>query len=264
MKTTLYGIDGKEKGNIELPPVFSSKIREDIVFKVLEAKKHKQPYGPDLLAGMKQSAKGKMRHRRHVWQTHYGKGMSRIPRKVMSRRGTQFNWEGAEVPFARGGKRAHPPKPISMINTLKINKKELKIALASAISATANPKFVTKRYATLKDEKGVKAPVVIESNLSKLKLKELTKAIKEIIGENMFSLAIKKRTQRAGKGKSRGRRYKHNAGMVLVIGDKENFKSSTFDVVKADKLGVNDLAKGGLGRIAIYTQNAVKYLENKK
>ena len=114
MKSVLLDINGKEKGKIDLPKVFSAIIREDIVSNFLEIKKHKQPYGPNLLAGMKQSAKGKMRHRRHVWQTHYGRGISRIPRKIMSRRGSQFNWVGATVPQAVGGRKAHPPKILSM------------------------------------------------------------------------------------------------------------------------------------------------------
>ncbi len=263
MKTKLYDVNGKEKGSIELPKSFSSKIREDIVTKVIEVKKQMQPYGPNLLAGMKQSAKGKIRHRRHVWQTHYGRGLSRIPRKVMSRRGTQFNWEGAEVPFARGGKRAHPPKPIAKINTLKINKKEMQIAFNSALSATANPKYIVKRYKTINDEKDVNVPIVIEGKISELKSKDLIKAVKEILGKKLFSLAIKKRTQRAGKGKLRGRKYKSNAGLILVIGEKEKLKSNSFEVVNVNKLSVTDLAIGGLGRIAIYTENAIKYLEKK-
>ena len=38
MKAKLYDIKGKEKGTIELPKVFESEIRRDIVEKVLEAK----------------------------------------------------------------------------------------------------------------------------------------------------------------------------------------------------------------------------------
>ena len=98
---------------------------------------------------MQQSDRGKIRHRRHVWQTHYGRGMSRIPRKVMSRRGTQFNWEGSGVPFSKGGPRAHPPKILAHKNTKKINKKELVVAMNSAISATANKKLIAKRYSTI-------------------------------------------------------------------------------------------------------------------
>src|SRR3989344_6819233 len=97
MKSSIFNVNGVEKNKIELPSIFSQQIREDIVAKVIEARKIKQPYSPSPVGGKQHSASGKMRHRRHVWQTHYGRGMSRIPRKVMSRSGTQFRWEGAEI-----------------------------------------------------------------------------------------------------------------------------------------------------------------------
>ena len=142
MKTKILDINGKEKGTIEMPKCFSQEIRRDIISKVLETKKNKQPYGPSPVAGKQHSASGKIVHRRHVWKSGYGRGRSRVPRKVMSRRGSQFNWVGAEVSAMRGGRRAHPPKVLSMFNIKKINKKELKIAFISSISATANEKEV--------------------------------------------------------------------------------------------------------------------------
>ena len=115
-KANILNIDGKKVKEIELPKCFSQPIREDIVAKVVEIKKQKQPYGPSPVGGKQSSASGKIVHRRHVWKSGYGRGQSRIPRKTMSRRGTQFNWVGAEVPNTRGGRRAHPPKAASMIN----------------------------------------------------------------------------------------------------------------------------------------------------
>jgi len=262
MKTNLLSINGKKLKQIDLPKCFSAKIREDVVAKVLETKKSKQPYGPNSLAG-NCSASGNLVHRRHVWKSQYGRGMSRIPRKAMSRRGTQFNWVGAVSPNTRGGRRAHPPKPTSMINTLKINKKEIQIALYSALSATTNSKLITKRYATLdKMEKNV--PFVVEGKLTSLKIKELMKSLQNILGKDLFKLAIKKKTQRAGKGKLRGRKYKSNAGLLLVQGEKEKLKSGQIEVIKVNELGVTDLARGGLGRLTIYTENAIKYFGKKE
>jgi len=51
--------------------------------------------------------------------------------------------------------------------------------------------------------------------------------------------------------------------MILIIGKNENVKTGLFDVRKANELSVSDLAKGGLGRVAVYTEEAVKELENK-
>ncbi len=264
MKATLLDINGKEKSKIDLPKSFSTKIREDIVFKVLEAKKTNQPYGPSPVAGKQHSASGTIVHRRHVWKSGYGRGMSRIPRMSTSRRGTQFNWVGAEVASTRGGRRAHPPKVISMKNTLMINKKEMKIAFESAISATANEKTILSKYASLKNKKISNLPLIVEGKISSLKTKKLLESIKKILGKELFSVALKKKEVRSGKGKLRGRKYKSNAGLLFVVGKNEKIKTKAFDVKKAGNVSVSDLAKGGLGRLTIYTENAVKELNSLK
>ena len=83
MKAKLLDTSGKEKASIDLPKCFSRKIREDVVAKVLEAKKSEQPFSPSPVAGKQHSASGIIIHRRHVWKSGYGRGMSRIPRKIM-------------------------------------------------------------------------------------------------------------------------------------------------------------------------------------
>ena len=263
MKAKLLDIHGKEKGTINLPKVFDRKIREDIVAKVLEAKKRKQPYSPSPVAGKQHSAKGKLVHRRHVWRSGYGRGSSRVPRKIFSQKGSQFNWEAAEVPFARGGMRAHPPKILHFLKIKKINKKELRIAFESVLSSTINNKEIMKRYSSLKDKKIEKAPFIVESGLTKLKSKELIKSIKDILGNDLFGLAIQKKNIRSGKGKLRGRKYKSNAGLLMVIGKDEKLKSTAFDIVPVNELKITDVARGGLGRLTIYTEEAIKYIEEK-
>jgi ribosomal protein L4 len=66
IKAKLFDINGKEKGTVELPRCFSAKDREDLVAKVLDAKKRKQPYAPSPIAGNQASASGVINHRRHV------------------------------------------------------------------------------------------------------------------------------------------------------------------------------------------------------
>ena len=264
MKTRLLDINGKEKGSIDLPKSFSKKIREDIVAKVLESKKTGQPYAPSPVAGKQHSASGILVHRRHVWKSQYGRGMSRIPRKVMSRRGSQFNWMGAEITSAVGGKRAHPPKVISKINTRKINKKELRIAFESALSASADEKKISKRYKRLESKKIEKVPFVVESKISSLKTKNLISSIKKILGKDLFEIAIPKKSVRKGRGKLRGRKYKSGAGLLIVIGDKEKVQTKAFDVVSVKNLSVDDLSRGGLGRLTLYTEQAIKDLGEKK
>lgn len=262
MKANILNIEGKKLKEINLPKCFSADIREDIVAKVLEVKKRQQPYAPSLVAGKQHSASGIIKHRRHVWKTHYGQGISRIPRKIISRRGNRFNWIGAEISSAVGGRRAHPPKVLSMINMRRINKKEMKIALYSALSATANKKFIVKKYSTL--EKIDRDVPLIVSSIDKIKVKELLTKIKTLLGNELYNLSIKKKSVRAGKGTRRGRKYKSNAGLLIVLGKDEKLKTNAFEVVNVKTLGVTDLAKGGLGRLTLYTEQAIKYLGEMK
>ncbi|MBU2616524.1 MAG: 50S ribosomal protein L4 [Nanoarchaeota archaeon] len=260
MKAKIFNIDGKAEREIEMPKAFSSRIREDIVLKVLEAKKSQQPYSPSLTAGKQHSASGRIIHQRKVWKSGYGRGMSRVPRKAHSRKGSQFNWVGAEVASTRGGRRAHPPKVIAMINTLKINKKELEQALISALSATASKKEISNRYEKISEKDISAVPFVVEAKLTALKTKDIISSLKKILGEELFSKVEKKRAIRSGKGKVRGRKYKVNAGLLLVTGDKEKVKSNIVEIQTVSKLGVSDLARGGLGRVTVYTEEAVKEL----
>lgn len=263
MKTKTYDVKGTEKGSIDLPKEFSSKIREDIVAKVLEAKKKQQPYSPSPVAGKQHSAKGKFVHRRHVWRSGYGRGQSRVPRMITSQKGSRIQSEAAEVPFARGGMRAHPPKIEHFLKELKINKKELKVAFMSALSATASEKYVTEKYASI-EKLNKKVPFILTlGNSEKLKIKELLSGLKNMLGEELYNIAIKKKSVRAGKGKMRGRKYKSNAGMLLVVGNDEKVKTGLFDIINVGDLSVIDLAKGGLGRLTVYTEKAVKDLEDK-
>lgn len=263
MKIEVLNIEGKKLKEIETPTFFLYPVRTDVISKVLEAKKTKQPYSPSPVAGMQYAASGKIVHRRHVWRSGYGRGISRIPRKIISRRGSQFNWIGAEISSTRGGRRAHPPKIASMINKLKINKKEEKIALLSALSATASKRELMLRYKKVDAKDTINLPVIVESKITSLNTKDIIKSTEKILGEKMFRIFMKKREIRSGKGKRRGRRYKSNAGILFVIGNDEKMKSNLFSLRKISNLGITDLANGGPGRMVIYTENAIKDLGEK-
>ncbi len=263
MKAKILDINGKEKATIELPKFFSEKIREDLILKAVEIKKSQQPFSPSPVSGKQHSASGILKHHRKVWKSQYGRKMSRVPRKIFSVKGSQFNWEGAEVSNTRGGRTAHPPKITSRINTGKLNKKELKKATTSALSATAEGKWVAKKYSNLKDKKITALPLIVESKLVSQKAKALRASIKSILGEDLFGVAEKKRSIRHGVGKMRGRKYKSNAGLLVVIGDKEKLRTNIFEIQKASNVGVLELAQGGPGRLTLYTEAAIKELASK-
>ena len=262
MKADILSLEGKKIKSIDLPSQFSEEYRSDLINRaVLAIFSHKrQSYGAFERAGKQQSAK--LSRRRHNYKTAYGIGISRVPRKVMSRRGTRFNWVGAEVSGTVGGRRAHPPQVDGMLARNKINKKEMKIALISSLSASANEKEVQRKYETLRDKKIKNLPIIVDGKITSLKTKELIQSLRKILNE-MFEVALQKRSVRSGKGKMRGRKYKKTAGLLIVTGEKENMKVSGVDVKKSNNLGVIDLASGGPGRIVVYTEQAVKDLEER-
>lgn len=260
MKAQLLSIEGKKQKEINLPKVFSSKIREDIVKKVFETERTQHPYGPNFMAGKKHSASGTISHKRHDWKGHYGSGRSRIPRKTMWRRGTQFFWIGAEISSTRGGRRAHPPKPEAFMKFKKINKKEYDLALKSVIAATTNEENVRNRYARLKDNKIENLPIIVESKITELKTKELIKTIDAILGK-LAIVSKKQKSIRAGRGKLRNRKYKSTAGALLITGNEEKIKPKILDSLKVNELTISDLYP--LGRLVIYTDKAIKDLGEK-
>jgi len=73
----------------------------------------------------------------------------------------------------------------------------------------------------------------------------------------------RKKRVRSGKGKLRGRKYKRNAGLLLVISKKEEFKTGLFEVKRTNSLNVTDLAKGGLGRLIVFSEEAIKELKER-
>lgn len=255
MKATIYNIKGEKKTEIELPKVFSANIREDIVTKYANASRYWHPHTLNPRAGRKASASGTVSHRRHEWKGHYGKGISRVPRKTMWRRGVQFSWVGAEVSGTRKGRRVHGP---TIKKELKINKKEKLIALNSAIAATANESYIAKRYSSV-EKPQIKFPIIIELE-NNVKVKNLINSLKNIFGD-LFYLVLKHKQVRAGKGKSRGRKYKSNAGLLIITGKDEKIKLSGIDVRKVNELSILDLYP--LGRLVVYTENALKELEAK-
>jgi large subunit ribosomal protein L4e len=239
---------------IELPSVFNSTIRQDIVEKVYNAMFKKQRYTVYPLAG-KQSSTGKQSHTRRKFKTLYGKGISRVPRKALWRRGDQFYWVGTFIPGTVKGRQAHPPKIER--RERHINKKEKILAIKSCIAATASKDILKKNYSRLNN---LEMPIIIKSQILEKKPKEFLKEFQDKIN----LVPIKK--VRAGKGKTRGRKYKNTRKVLLILADKEKTKVENINikVLKISQLNVKDLSLNGKpGKLAIYTEQAIKELENK-
>jgi len=254
MKAKLFDKNGKVKGDVNLPKCFSSRIRADILLKVFEAQKGSfaQVYGAKEGAGAQYSASGISKKKRHDWKGTYGKGISRVPRKIMSRSGASFNWIGATVASTRGGRRPHAP--MSEKNLFKkINKKELLIALRSTLVGTFDAKSLEKKFGRKMEVGGV-----FDSGILEVKTGDFVKAMKEVFGDS-YSSVLKTKSIRAGIGKMRGRKYKSNAGLLFVVGNEEKMKRKGIEIVHVKDLAVKDLAPNGVaGRLVCYSEKAVE------
>lgn len=141
----------------------------------------------------------------------------------------------------------------------KINRKEKRIAFLGALALAASAEEIKKKYRTLKNrELKIKLPVIIEGKILELKIKEFFSTLKNILQE-LQDVAIQKKTIRAGRGKSRGRKYKKSAGLLFVVGKDEEKKIKGVEIKKANQISVSDLASNG-ARLTVFTEDAVKEL----
>jgi len=265
MELKIISTENKEIGKKKLPTQFKEVIRTDLIKRAVLAlqSKKRQAYGTDPEAGMKASAD--LSRRRRKYRGSYGLGISRVPRKILSRRGTRLNWVGAVAPGTVGGRKAHPPKA-EKIWELKINKKEKRKAIRSALAATLDKKIVTERGHNVP----ANYPVILESKIESIaKTKELKKIFEALDLSAELGRTSSKQV-RAGKGKMRGRKYKKKVGPLLIVSKSCELEKSAKNIpgvetVLVDKLNAEMLAPGTIpGRLTFFTEAALDKLEKNK
>ena len=178
MKAYLYSITGEKTSEIDLPAHFSEPVRVDMIKRaVLAVQSHNhQPYGTNPIAGAKQGKAWPKR--RGKYGGTYGKGISRVARKAMMHRGSQFQWVGALGAQTVKGVKAYPPE-VEKIFAEKINIKEKKKATRSAIAATAVKELVSEKH-NVHDVKSL--PIIIENKFEDLKKSKDVAAVLEKLG----------------------------------------------------------------------------------
>jgi len=251
MIAKVYGLDGSEKGEIELPGVFETEYRPDLIRRAFLSAftARLQPKGVDPMAGKRTSAKsiGK------------GHGMARVKRTREGR--------AAFVPQAVGGRRCHPPKVEKILHE-RINKRERIKALMSAIAASANPELVRGRGHIIDDVPSL--PLVVENEFESLsKTKEIFEVFKNLGLDKDVERAKEGIKIRAGKGKMRGRRYRKPKSVLVVVSDLCDVIRGCrnlpgVDVITADSLGIIHIAPGGdAGRLTLWTEGAIEKLRER-
>jgi large subunit ribosomal protein L4e len=245
MMAELRDLKGEVKKRIRLPKAFDEDFRPDLIRKAVLAIQSTrfQPHGAHPYAGIRTSA--------HSWGS--GRGVAHVPRiKTGSR--------AARVPQARGGREAHPPKAAKVLAE-KVNRKEKRKALLSAIAATTDENLVKARGHRFE----AKLPVVIEEAFEKLERTSDVIAVLRAAGVYLdVERARASRKVRPGRGKIRGRRYKQRKSLLIVTKGEPLRAArnlSGVDAVSVKELNAEHLAPGThAGRLTVWTAGAVKQL----
>ncbi|MCD6209847.1 MAG: 50S ribosomal protein L4 [Methanophagales archaeon] len=250
-RVKVLDLSGNSIRETRLPGVFREEYRPDLIKRaVLAMQSHRlQPKGTSPLAGRKTSAES--------WGA--GRGVARVPRIKNGRR-------AARAPQAVGGRRAHPPKTEKVLKR-KINDKERRKAIRSAIAATINPELVRSRGH--KFSEGVVLPIVVENSFVTLEKTADVEEFFRTIGIEADLLRARERKIRAGRGKMRGRRYKTKKSVLIVISGDEaedpgNIKITSsarnlpgVDVSYVGALNAELLAPGTHpGRLTVWTESS--------
>lgn len=243
----IFNLEGKATGKIELPPVFATPLRPDVIKRaVLAIQSNRiQPQGRDPMAGKRTSAESR----------GTGLAMARLPR----RKGA--SGRAAFAPGTVGGRQGHPP--LSEKNIVKkIPKKEKRLALLSAIAATASKAVVASRGHHVQDVADI--PLVVTSDFESLtKTKEAEETLIHLGILSEIFRARESTKVRAGKGKSRGRKMKRAVGPLIVVAENRGIVEAArnvpgVDVVTVADLNVEMLAPGTHpGRLTVWTSNAI-------
>ena len=250
VKTTIHKADGAKKGEVDLPAVFATPYRPDIIAKAVQASRanRRQPYGAAMMAGAMHSTESAGK----------GRGMSRVPR-------TKNDNAGALAPPTVGGRRAHPPRSDKDWSE-KVNDKERRLAIRSALAATQDRELVAARGHRVGEK--VQLPVVVDAGFEKLATtKDVLAALQKLgLGDDLARASDGVHV-RAGRGKTRGRRLKRPRSLLIVAKDISKLLDAAANIPGVEvstlaQLNAERLAPGGTaGRLAVITEAALKDME---
>jgi large subunit ribosomal protein L4e len=250
---TIYDLEGKSIGTLELPKYFEAPLRLDLIRRAVVAIQSGtyQPQGRDPMAGKRTTAES----------IGVGHGMSRVPR-VKGDRYPRGNLAGF-APNTVKGRLTWPPVSSKTLRK-KVNRKELKQAMLSALAATTSGDLVRARGHRLPPD--CELPLIVSSDVEQVtESSEAVKMLKNLkVWEDVERAS--KRRNRGGRGSIRGRPHKQSVSALLVVEKKQGAQRAFRNfpgvkVVDVASLNVCDLAPGTHpGRLTIWTQSAIKSL----
>ncbi len=264
MKASVYDLQGVKGKEITLPAVFDSPIDEMLIRRSVLSMQSmaRQPYGAMPRAGRNTVVQYVgMRHKPAPLKT-INTGHARRPRTKNRRYLLYGQVKG--IPGTVKGPKAHSPESWRVLGE-KINVKERKKALLSAIAATADKALVKLRGHRAEFSQ---LPIIVSNDFEALKkTKDVLHVLEKLKLNTDIERAKEKKKVRAGRGKSRGRKHKRAKSVLIVT---SNTSSNALkacrnlegvDVCQARQLNAELLAPGAVaGRLTVYTENSLKEL----
>src|SRR3989337_2174096 len=197
----IYNLQGKPIAKTTLPTIFNTPLRPDVIKRTVLATQTSrlQPQGRDPMAGKRTTAESR----------GTGSGISRVPRVKGGGGPAKL------APSTVGGRQPHPPKSQKII-VKRIPRKEARLALFSAIAATASKDIVALRGHAIDTVPQI--PLIVTDDIAELtKTKEVLEALNCLGVQLDINRAKASRKIRAGQGKRRGRKMNQAKGPLKII-----------------------------------------------
>ena len=259
MKVPILTTSGTKDSEIELPLIFSTPFRKELIHKaVIHLTTNQfQKQGRHPTAGQDVVADSN--------NPPTGQGRARIARLRGGGGGRQG--EGGEVAMTRGGRQAHPPTSEKVV-VKKLNKKENKLALCSAIAATSSKQLIESRGHII--DKIESFPLIVSDDIEKASTASDMKKILDALHLTPDVNRLLSRKARSGKSALRGRGTKTGRSVLFVTKNSSNLSKACgafpgVEVCSAKNLSVLDLAPGAVPiRLTVYSKSAIEEISKIK
>jgi len=264
LSVPVFGLDGVKGKTLKLPRVFSERLEPELIARAVLAiqTSKKQAQGTKPRAGRENTAEYRGMRGLPQGQRGINVGHARLPR--LKNRTMILSGRVAGIPRAVGGPKAHPPKAEKKF-VEKINKKEKRKALKSAVASSANKELVSNRH---RIADSVIVPIVVVDKFEDISKTRDVLAFFEAIGIKTDTDNAKDKTKRkSGKGKRRGRTKKKKKSVLIVTGKNSAVYRAARNLIGVDIVPVNEVnadlfAPGGLpGRLTVFTESAIAWME---
>lgn len=246
----IFNLEGVQVDSLEKPRIFSYPVHTFLIRRVVDILQthRKQRQGRDPMAGKRTSAES----------LGTGYGLARVPRI----RGT---YRAAFVTMAVKGRSAHAPTSMRIVYK-RVNRKERRLALVSAISSTGIPELVAKRGHVIEGVKHI--PLVVVDDIEAINSTRVAKDILKKLGLWGDIVRVRRASKaRSGKPRLRGRVKRVGRGPLIVVYEDRGVGLAMrnipgVDVVELRNLNPEHLAPGGCpGRLTVWSLSAFRKLD---